>query len=107
MNQGDLVLLKVPFTDLSSTKVRPAVVVSNDLLNSGEDLVLVPVTSVIKDVPYSVLLEQTHLEQGNLIVSSRVRADKPFTAHKLLVQFKIGRLKKAVLDEVKKELFKV
>ena len=32
MNKWDVVLLSFPFTDLSATKVRPAVVVSPDIL---------------------------------------------------------------------------
>jgi mRNA interferase MazF len=46
--QGDVVLVSFPFTDLTSTKKRPAVVVSPDTFNArNEDVVLVAVTSQI------------------------------------------------------------
>jgi len=43
---GDVVLIRFPFTDLSSSKKRPAVVVSpGEYQKSYGDLVLIPVTS--------------------------------------------------------------
>jgi len=108
MKQGDIVLLSVPFSDQSSSKVRPAVVVSNNQLNNScDDLVLVPITSVIKEAPYSVFIEQKSLASGKLIVPSRIRADKPFTAHNTLVKLKIGHLTDTVFEQVTVELFKV
>lgn len=43
-SKGDVVLLPYPFTDLSTTKVRPAVIVAS---NKGKysDLFVVPITS--------------------------------------------------------------
>ena len=108
MKQGDVVLLSVPFSDQSSSKVRPAVIISNDQLNSScDDLILVPITSVIKEVPYSVFIEQKSFVSGKLIVPSRIRADKPFTAHKTLIQLKIGQLSDDVFEQVIHELFRV
>jgi mRNA-degrading endonuclease toxin of MazEF toxin-antitoxin module len=43
--QGDVVLVPFPFTDLSSTKIRPAIVVSNKLVNRSEDVILAQVTT--------------------------------------------------------------
>ena len=42
-SRNDLVLLPIPFTDLSSNKVRPAVVIGLGSFES--DLFVVPVTS--------------------------------------------------------------
>ena len=44
--RGDIVLVPFPFTDLSSTKKRPALVVSPDRFNAhAQDVVLVAITS--------------------------------------------------------------
>ena len=46
--RGDVVLVPFPFSDLSTTKVRPAVVVSSALYHSTElDLLLAAITSKI------------------------------------------------------------
>ena len=46
--RGDVVLVPFPFSDLSTAKVRPAVVVSSDLYHSTEpDLLLAALTSQV------------------------------------------------------------
>jgi mRNA interferase MazF len=45
-NQGDIVLIPIPFTDLSSQKRRPVIVISNDSYNqTTRDVVVVAMTS--------------------------------------------------------------
>ena len=39
-NQGDIVLVPFPLTDLSSSKVRPAIVVSGVDVNNTDDVIL-------------------------------------------------------------------
>ena len=47
-SQGDVVLVPFPFTDLSTAKQRPALVVSSDALNSArEDVIVVAITSQV------------------------------------------------------------
>jgi mRNA interferase MazF len=47
--RGDVVLVPFPFSDLSTTKVRPAVVVSSELYHSTEpDLLLAALTSRVE-----------------------------------------------------------
>ena len=51
--QRDIILISFPFTDLSSSKQRPALVISsNKYINSREDLIIVAITSQIKPVQY-------------------------------------------------------
>ncbi len=108
MKQGDIVLLTVYYTDQSSSKIRPGVIISNNHINNtNDDLVVVPVTSTIKDLPYSVLIRQEDLASGELIVPGRIRVDKPLTAHKSIIKKKIGTLRREALCSVKNELCKV
>ena len=46
--RGDIVLVSFPFTDLSSSKRRPALVISPDAFNKrGQDVVLAAITSCV------------------------------------------------------------
>ena len=72
--QGDIVLVSFPFTDLTSSKRRPALVLSPDSLNTaGEDLVLAAVTSHITDDPNAVRLWRGDFAAGGLQGGSRRR----------------------------------
>ena len=107
VRQCDVVLLPVPFSDQTARKVRPAIVVSNDRINAAsDDVILVPLTSVIKDVSYSLIITQKSFAEGELIATSRARADKIFTAHKSLIRMKIGKIKSSMLEEIKQEIIK-
>ncbi len=55
--QGDILLIPFPFTDQSSVKQRPAVVISAESYNQSHlDIILAPITSQIKGTPDDVLL---------------------------------------------------
>jgi mRNA interferase MazF len=84
--RGDIVLVPFPFTDLSSSKKRPALVVSPDWFNSSnQDLVLVAITSQIGDDPRSVLLDEADFVAGKLPKRSMVKLAKVFTIHSALI----------------------
>ena len=107
LHQRDLVLLPVPFSNQTLQKVRPAIVISNNEINSTtEDVMLIPLTSVLKDAPYSVLLTIESLIEGKLPVASRARADKVFTAHKSLIQRKLGVVKLEIFEAIRQEVIK-
>lgn len=106
--QKEIVLLPYPFSDLEGTKVRPAVIVSNNLFNrKSDDCVMVPLTAVIKDEPYSVIINQGNLSSGKLLKQSRVRADKIFTVEKKLIIMKIGIINDKTFTKIKEEIIKV
>ena len=108
VNQKEIVLLLYPFSDLEGKKVRPALVVSNDQFNKkSADCVMVPLTTVIKEEPYSITLWQENLSSGKLLKPSMIRADKIFTVQKSLVTMKIARLNDKTFEELKQEIFKI
>ena len=103
--QGDVVLVFFPFTDLSSSKKRPALVVSPDSMNARlDDLVLVAVTSRLSGGLGTVLIRQSDVEAGMLPKNSEVRIAKLFTLHTSLVVRRLCRLRPAAKDLVLKEL---
>ncbi len=82
--QGDIVLVTFPFTDLTSSKRRPALIISPDSFNAaGEDLVLAAITSHITNDPDAVQLSGVDFLEGGFPRnrSSRQQSCSPFTRH--------------------------
>jgi mRNA interferase MazF len=103
--QGDIVLIPIPFTDLSSQKRRPVIVISNDAYNrSGADVVVVALTSSLSSGPYSFTISSAELALGNLQRPSTVRVDKVYTLAKSLIVKEFGRVKPQVLTEIQTRL---
>ena len=99
--QGDVVLVSFPFTDLTPSKRRPALVLSPDSFNAaGEDLVLAAVTSHITNDPDAVLLQRGDFAEGWLPKTSLVKTTKRFTMHSSLVVKRICALRIEKMEEV-------
>ena len=82
--KGDVVVLNFPFTDLSGTRRRPALVVTS---LDGDDLILCQITSRVKTDRYSIKLEADDFVSGSLSVESVVRPNKIFTADKSIILY--------------------
>lgn len=108
MNKWDVVLLSFPFTDLSATKVRPAVVVSPDNYNqTSQDVVVVLVTTnTSRRGAFDLLLEKSHPEflQTGLRYDSAIRIDKVFTLNRRLIVKALGRFGPQLKGAVEKQL---
>ncbi|MEW6409654.1 MAG: type II toxin-antitoxin system PemK/MazF family toxin [Nitrospirota bacterium] len=106
-NQGSLVLVPFPFTDLSATKKRPALVVSPDWFNQTyEDIILAAVTSTTS-VPAEQLempLAQKDLAQGIIPKDSIIKISKLFTCHSNVVVKEVAVVKDDKLKEILKKL---
>ena len=96
--RGDVVLVPFPFTDLSATRVRPALVVSSEAFRSaGPDLILAMITSQTQTSRTDCVLEDWR--DAGLIHPSWVRA-KVATLAESLIQFSPGRLSARDLKNV-------
>lgn len=103
ISQRDIVLVSFPFSDLKSSKVRPAVVVSNGVYNKkSEDMIVVPMTSNLKLYEYAILVTDRNLESGELIADSKIKVDRIFSVSQKLVKMKIGKVKKETYELIKK-----
>jgi len=105
INQKEVVLLPYPFSNLEGIKVRPGLVVSNNQFNrKSDDCIMVPLTTVIKNEPYSIIIDSENLSSGKLIKQSRIRTDKIFSVEKSLIRMKIGTLNDNSFDKVNEEI---
>jgi len=102
LEQGEIVLIPVPFTDLSAQKRRPVIVVSNDAYNAThQDIIVVALTSNPLQIDYSLLIESTDLEKGDLHRPSRIRVDKIYTLSQAIVVQKFGKVTPKVLEKIR------
>lgn len=103
--QGDIVLIPIPFTDLSSQKRRPVVVISNDAYNrKTDDILVVAMTSNPETTDYSFTITSSDLEQGALNRPGQVRVDKIYTLSQAIVVKTFGRVNAATLDRIRRTL---
>jgi len=104
-SQGDIVLVPVPFTDLTSTRRRPVIVISNDAYQSAmQDFVCVALTSNLAPSPYSFDITSADLASGTLNRTSRVRVDKVYTLSQQIIAARFGAVSPPVLDRIRRLL---
>ena len=98
--QGDVVFVPFLFTDASTSRKRPVLIISNDSINGNNlhhDFVAVAITSTIRGTSYAIKIDQSDMQPGhNLRNISEIQCDKLATIQKNLVINKIGRLNDTV-----------
>ena len=103
--QGDIVLIPIPFTDLSSQKRRPVIVISNNDYNrKTEDVVVVAMTSNPESTDYSFSISSSDLINGKLNRPSKVRVDKLYTMSQSIIVKTFGRVDVRILQRVRSTL---
>lgn len=104
--QRDIVLIPVPFTDSTSQKRRPVLVISNDRYNrTMQDIVVMAITSNPAQRDYATPLQGRDMEEGILPRASFVRIDKIYTLSQAIVVKQYGRIKPVAFARVKKRLY--
>ena len=80
LRKKDVVLFPFPFTNLRNTKLRPCLVLSEEM---GEDILLCQITSQnIALDKHCVILPKYATHDGSLAIDSFVRSNMLFTAYK-------------------------
>ncbi|PIU22169.1 MAG: growth inhibitor PemK [Candidatus Diapherotrites archaeon CG08_land_8_20_14_0_20_30_16] len=102
--KGNVVVVPFPFSDLSGTKKRPALIVANIISN---DYILCEITTVPVTDNYSILLESIDFEDGGLNKSSKIRPNKIFTLDSSIIFYSTGKLKDYKIKEVEDILIKL
>jgi mRNA interferase MazF len=102
--RGEVWLVRFPFTDLTSSKVRPAMVVASH----GDDVIVLGIFSRIPPtlLPTWVLIEDQHPEFADtgLKKSSILRAEKIAVIHESVLHRKLGDMPANLISEVDEAL---
>ena len=95
---GQVVIVHFPFSDLTASKLRPAVV----LAEAGRgDWILCQITSKSYGDDKAISLDDADFGRGSLRLASYVRPGKLFTAHGSLVANQAGELKSEKFSAVR------
>jgi len=87
-SRGDVVLVRYPFSDLSGSKVRPAVIVNAP--HTSQDIFILPLTSKTKSLQLGEFLLKDWRNAG-LNVETAVKRSV-YTVHQSLIVQRVGRL---------------
>ncbi|MDP2899530.1 MAG: type II toxin-antitoxin system PemK/MazF family toxin [Candidatus Bathyarchaeota archaeon] len=101
--KGKIVLIPFPFTDLSGSKRRPALV----LLQSGHDVVVSYISSKTTTLSEACILIKENdpdFSETGLKTSSVLRLDKLATILTNLVLGEIGEIKGSLKNEINRKL---
>jgi mRNA interferase MazF len=110
MNRGEICLARFPFTDASGAKLRPILIVSNTAHNQGDDVVVLPISSVPdKNDSNCVFIDKSskHFSATGLRTSSSVKTSKPMTIAKVVVTRRLGKMHVELLKAVTEKLVAV
>lgn len=105
MIKGDIILVPFPFTNLSGSKIRPALV----LIASDIDVTIAFITTQINWIDKGCVEIESSKESG-LKKNSLIRLDKLASIDKALVLGKIGALSSKEIENINlklKEIFQL
>lgn len=106
--QGEIVLVPFPFTNLSSSKKRPVLVLSKTSYNKkSSDFVCCGITSNIRNVYHSVPIQNKDLVDGVLPKPSRIKTSTIFTLEKSIVIRRLGKVREITMEKVRKEILEL
>jgi mRNA interferase MazF len=95
--KADVVVIPFPFSNLSESKRRPALVLA-DL--PGNDILLCQITSQVSNKQLELSLEAKDFISGSLPVNSYIRPTRIFTADKNIIVRKTGTVSSDLMDKV-------
>jgi mRNA interferase MazF len=94
---GSVVLVTFPFSDLSQTKLRPAVVLARA---SRSDWILCQITSNAYSDSHAIEITDDSFDSGSLRLVSYARPGKLFTGNESLVVASVGKLRPEIFKGI-------
>ena len=102
--KGDVVVIPFPYSDLSTSKKRPALVIAS---LDGDDVILCQITSQSISDRYGIALGTADFRSGGLKRASNIRPNRLFTADGRIVNYRAGVIKDEKLQEVLQRIIQI
>ncbi|MEO7983819.1 MAG: type II toxin-antitoxin system PemK/MazF family toxin [Bacteroidota bacterium] len=85
-SRGEKVWVKFPFSDSATIKLRPALVISNNLINRTGDYLLMQITSRLRNDELSLQIKDNDYSGTPLLRPSELRLHKIFILNEILIE---------------------
>lgn len=102
--KGDVVVLPFPYTDLSNSKKRPAVVIAT---LKGQNVILSQITTKQRRDEDIIPLPKNAFSKGSLNKDSFIVASLIFTADSSRILYKAGKINKEKRKKIQNKLVKI
>jgi len=102
--KGDVVVIPFPFSDLSQSKRRPALVIAP---LEGNDVILCQLTSKIVKDTYAISIDDTDFASGSLKQPGNIRPNRLFTADTHIILYRVGSIRDEKLAQVLDKLIEI
>lgn len=104
MKQGDIVIINFPFTNFAESKIRPAVIISNETFNSGKNVILSAISTKQGSEIYSTTLKNSDLNTGQLNKDSYIKFSNILSIEKHLILKKVAELNEVKRNSIYKKI---
>jgi mRNA interferase MazF len=105
--KGKIVLVPFPFTDLTSAKLRPALVIYEGKKDVVLSFISSKIPSKLSEVDVLIAGDSAGLKKAGLKVDSVIKLDKIATVLKDLIVGELGEADKETRQEVNRKLKKI
>jgi mRNA interferase MazF len=102
--KGDIVVTPFPFSDLSSSTKRPALVIAT---LRGNNVILCQITTKERPDPYKSDLTINDFETGGLNINSFIMPSILFTIRDSIILYKSGKLKDSKINEIQDRIIEI
>jgi len=102
--KGDIIVLPFPYTDFSSVKKRPAVVIAT---LRGNNVILAQITTNKRNDEDLLYLTKTDFASGSLSFDSFIMTSLIFTADSSKIEYKAGKLRQEKIKQVENKLCEI
>lgn len=101
-NQGDIILIPFPYSDLTLSKKRPALIISNEKINKMQDRICCLVTT--RHHKDNLQITKDCFKEGTLPFKSFVKPHRIFTINDGIIIKKFCSINNSFHDEVIKKI---
>lgn len=106
MNQWDIIVINFPFTNLADSKIRPALIISNDNFNKKSNIALLAISTQEWNSDFAISLKSKDVEEWVLNKDSYVRMQNILSLEKRLIIKKVARISEDKLNLIKSKFIR-